>query len=113
MSDVDIASLSGMLVTFASMICYLIYLFTNDNNPIERQAIRLAILAGVASVAAVVGTVVAIYYFVSEVISAFLWFPSIALAGIAVWHASKITYRLMGGGRSSEDDPSQNAEASS
>lgn len=113
MSEVEIASLAGMFTTFISVIIFLIYLITNDDNPIERRAIRLAILAGVASVAAVIGAVVAIYYFVSEVLGAFLWFPAIALTGIAVWHASKITYRLMGGGKSSGDGPSQNAEASS
>lgn len=113
MSDVEIASLAGVVVTLVSVIAFFIYLITDDHNPIERRAKRLAILAGVASVAAVVGAVVAIYFFVSEVIGAFLWFPSIGLAVIAVWHASKTTYRLMGGGKPSEDGPSQNAAASS
>lgn len=104
MSEVEIASLAGMFTTFISVIIFLIYLITNDKNSIERRAIRLAILSGVASVAAVIGAVVAIYYFVSPVISAFMWFPSIGLAAVAVWHASKLTYRLMGGGKESKDD---------
>ncbi len=103
MSEVEIASLAGMFTTFISVIIFLIYLITNDKNSIERRAIRLAILSGVASVAAVIGAVVAIYYFVSPVISAFMWFPSIGLAAVAVWHASKLTYRLMGGGKEPKD----------
>lgn len=113
MSEVEIASLAGMFTTFISVIIFLIYLITNDYRPIERRAIRMAILAGVASVAAVIGAVVAIYYFVSEVIGAFLWFPSIGLAIIAVWHASKHTYRLMGGGITPQDSLPKEPKASS
>ncbi len=113
MNDVEIASLAGAFVTLVSVIVLLIFLLTNDYHPIERRAIRMAILAGVAAMAAVGGTVVAIYFFVSEVIGAFLGFPSIGLSGIAVWHACKHTYRLMGGGMNSQDSPSQEPKASS
>lgn len=113
MSDVENALLAGMFVSLASMLIFLIFLLTNDYKPIERRAIRMAILAGITAVAAVGGTVVAIYFFVSEVIGAFLGFPSIGLAGIAVWHAFKHTYRLMGGGMDSQGSPSQESKASS
>ena len=114
MTEVEIASLAGIFVTLVSVVIFLTSLITNDYKPIERRAIRMAILAGVTSVVAVIAAVVAIYYFVSPVISAFLWFPSIGLATIAAWHASRLMHRLMGGGgQEPKDHPSQGTEASS
>lgn len=107
MSEIDIAALSGMAVTIIPAIIYFILLMTKDYSPIERRARRLSILAVVVAAGVIFGTTAAIYFLVSEVIGAFLMYPSVGLTAIAVWHASRITYQKMGGGRESTDRPLQ------
>lgn len=107
MSEIDIAMLSGLAVTIIPAIIYFILLMTEDYSPIERRARRLAILAGVVSAGVIFGTTAIVHFRVSEMIGAFLMYPSVGLTGIAVWHASRITYRKMVGGRESTDRPSQ------
>lgn len=111
MSEIDIAVLSGLAVTVIPAILYFILLMTEDFSPIERRARRLAILAGVVSAGVIFGTTAIVYFRVSEVIGAFLMYPSMGLTGVAVWHASRITYRKMGGGQESTGNPSQGVGA--
>lgn len=113
MTNNDIAWLSGLAVTMTSAAIYFILLVTADYSPIERRARRLAILASVIVSAAIWCVTVAVYSLVSELIGNFLIFPSIGLTGVAVWHVSRITYRKMGGGKESQDSPSQEAGARS
>lgn len=111
MTNNDIAWLSGFAITLISAIIMFIMMMTEDYPPIERRARRLAILASVVTSAMILGTTAAVYFLVSELIGNFLMFPSIGLTAIAVWHASKITYRKMGGGLGSAGSTSQGAGA--
>lgn len=106
MSNNDIAWFSGVIATLISAAIYFVLLITADYRPIERRALRLAILASAIVSAAVWSVMAAVYSFVSELVGNFLMFPSIVLTGIAVWHVSRITYRKTGGGKESEDRPS-------
>lgn len=110
MTDNDIAWLSGLVVTLIPAAVYFILRITEDYSWIERRARRLAILASVIVSAAIWSVTVVVYSFVSELIGNFLMFPSIGLTAVAVWYASWITYRKMGGGKES---PSQEAGARS
>lgn len=113
MTNNDIAWLSGLAVTMIPTVIYFIVLLTRDYSPIERRARRLAILASVVASAAIWSVTVAIYLFVSGLVGNFLVFPSIGLTALGVWHASRITYRKLGGGTESQDGPSREAGARS
>ena len=107
MTNNDIALFSGLVVTLISAAVFFILQMTADYSPTERRARRLAILASVVASAAIWSATVAIYSF-SELVGSFLVYPSIGLTAVAVWHASRITYRELGGGNrpngiSSED----------
>lgn len=99
MSSNELAYFMGLLATLLAMSIFILKVATEDYSPVERRARRFAILAGVAALALVVGSELAIYSFVSQVIGAFMAMPSVGLATIAVWHASRMTYRELGGGR--------------
>lgn len=110
MTNNNIALFSGLVVTLISAATYFILQMTADYNPTERRARRLAILVSVIVSAAIWSVVVAIYSF-SELVGSFLVYPSIGLTAVAVWHASKITYREMGGGNGPNEIPSEDAGA--
>lgn len=107
MTNNDIAWLSGLIVTLIPAAICFILLITGDYSPIERRARRLAILASIIVLVAIWSTTATVYFLVSELIGNFLTFPSIGLAAVAVWYASRITYRKMGGGRELQDCSSQ------
>lgn len=111
MTDNDIAWFSGLVFTLIPAAVYVILLITEDYSPIERKARRLAILASVIVSAAIWSVTAAVYSFVSELIGNFLMFPSVGLNAVAIWYASRITYRKMGGGKESQDSSSQEAGA--
>lgn len=113
MTDNDIAWISGLAVTMVSVAIYVILLVTADYNPIERKARRLAILASTIVSAAIWAITATVFSLVSELIGNSLIFPSVGLTGVAVWHASRITYGRMGGGKESHDSPPQEAGARS
>lgn len=113
MTDNDIAWLSGLAVTLIPMVIYVILLLTRDYSPIERRARRLSILASVIAAVAIWSVTATVFFLVSELVGNFLMFPSIGLTAVAVWHASTITYRKMGGGKESPDTPAQEARAGS
>lgn len=113
MTNNDIAWLSGLTVTMIPTVIFWILLMTEGYNPIERRARRLAILASVIATAAIWSTTAIMHFFVSELIGNFLMFPSIGLTAVAVWHASRFTYRKMGGGKESQNSPSQGVGARS
>lgn len=102
MTENDIAWFAGLVFTMISATIWFIVMVTRDYSPVERRARRAAVIASVTASAAIWGTTVAIYSF-SELAGNFLIIPSIALTGLAVWHAGRITYRKMGGGRSQDD----------
>jgi heme A synthase len=108
MTNNDIALFSGLVVTLISAAVFLILEMTADYSPTERRARRLAILASVVVSAAILGATVAIYNF-SELVGSFLVYPSIGLTAVAVWHASRFTYRALGGGNRSNGIPSEDA----
>lgn len=111
MTNNEIAFLSGLTVTLIPLIIFFIMMITDEYSPVERRAIRLAILASVVASAAIWGTTAVVYFLISELIGNFLLFPSMGLTAIAVWHASRITYRKMGGGRKSTNNTSQEVGA--
>lgn len=113
MTNNDIAWLLGLAVTLIPTGIYFILVITADYRPIERRARRLAILASVIVPAAIWSATATVYFFVSELIGNFLMFPSVGLTAVAVWYASRITYQKMGGGKESQDSPSQKAGARS
>lgn len=113
MTDNNIAWFAGLIVTMIAAAIYVILLMTRDYSPIERRARRLTILASIVGSVAIWGVTLAIYLFVSELIGNFLVIPSIGLTGVGVWHISRTTYRKMGGGKESQDGPSQQAGAGS
>lgn len=109
MTNNDIAWLSGLATTMIPAIIYFILLITADYSPVERRARRLATLAAVIASAGIWSITVAVYFLFSELVGNFLVFPSIGLTAIGVWHASRITYRKLGGGKESQDDCSRDA----
>lgn len=113
MTDNNIAWFAGLITTMIAVAIYAILLMTRDYSPTERRARRLAILASVIVLVAIWGVTLAIYLFVSELVGNFLAMPSIGVTAVAVWHASTITYRKTGGGKESQDGPSQEAGARS
>lgn len=106
MTNNEIAWFSGLAVTMIPTAIYVVLLITEDYSPAERRARRLAILASVVVSVAIWTVTAAVYSFGSEVVGTFLMFPSIGLSVVAVWHASRITYRKMGGGRESQHSSS-------
>jgi predicted metal-binding membrane protein len=112
-TDNDIAWLAGLAATMIPTAIYVILLVTRDYRPIERRARRFAILASVIASVAIWSVTATVFFLVSELIGNFLMFPSIALTAVAVWHASTITYRKMGGGKESPDSRSGEARAGS
>lgn len=102
MASNDIAWLAGLITTMISAAIWFIVLVTRDYSAIERRARRAAIIASVTASAAIWGVTVTVYS-ISELMGNFLIFPSIGLTAIAVWHASRITYQKMGGGRSPDN----------
>lgn len=113
MNQIEFAFFSGAMATLLVMAVLVIKVATDHFLPRERRARRFATAAAVGAALAVAGAEAILYFFVSEVAGAFMAYPSLALAALAVWHASRITYRKMGGGRTSTDSPTQNAVASS
>ena len=113
MTQIEFAFFSGAMTTILVMVILGIKASTEHFPPVERRARRLATAAAVAAALAVAGAEAILFFFVSEVAGAFLAYPSLALTALAVWHASRITYKKMGGGGSSVVSPSQNAGASS
>lgn len=111
MTDNDIAFFAGIVLTLMLEAVYIILVMTADFSPVERRARRLAILASVAVSAVIWTMTVAVYSLVSELVGSFLIFPSIALTAIGVWHASRITYRKMGGGNELSEAASVDARA--
>lgn len=107
MTDNDIAWFSGLIVTMVPAVIFFILLITSDYEAIERRARRFAILASVLVSATIWSVTTVVFFFVSELVGNFLMFPSVALTAVAVWYASRITYRKMGGGSESQDRPSQ------
>lgn len=103
----DIAWLAGLAATMITAAIWFIVLVTRDYSPVERRARRLAILASVLVSAAIWSVTVTIYSLFSQVVGNFVMFPSIGLTALAIWHASRITYRQMGGGQKSADSPRQ------
>lgn len=112
MTQIEFAFLSGAAATLLVMVVLGIKASTEHFPPVERRARRLATAAAVGAALAVVGAEASLYFFVSEVAAAFMAYPSVALAALAVWHTSRIAYRKMGGGKQSQDSPSH-GEASS
>lgn len=98
MNPKDIAFLAGTVTMLVTVVVYMIIMMTSDLNPVERRARHGAILAGVLAGAAVIGCQVALYVYVSEVAGSFMIAPSIGLAGIAIWHSVRLTYRRLRGG---------------
>lgn len=113
MSDNNMAWFAGLIITMIAVAIYAILLMTGDCSPIERRARRLAVLASVIVSVAIWGVTLAIYLFISELVGNFLAMPSIGVTAVAIWHASTITYRKMGGGKESQDGPAQEAGARS
>lgn len=111
MNSNDIALLSGMALTLISAVVYFILLMTTEYSPIERRARRLAILASVMVTAVIWSLTVTVYTLVSELAGNFLMFPSIGITAVAVWYASRVTYRKMGGGKGSSEIPPRKAGA--
>ncbi len=111
MTQIEFALFSGAMATLLVMAVLVIKVMTEHLPPVERRARRLAIAAGVGAALAVVGAEAILYFYMSEIAGAFMAYPSLALATLAVWHASRITYRKMGGGRESTDNPSQGVGA--
>lgn len=107
MTQIEFAFISGAIATLLVMVVLGIKASTEHFPPVERRARRLATAAAVAAALVVIGAEAILYFFVSEVAAAFMAYPSVALAALAVWHASKITYRKMGGGKQTQDSPSQ------
>lgn len=99
MTENNIAWLAGLVTTMISAAIWFVVMVTRDYSPVERRARRAAVIASVTASAAIWGATVTIYSF-SELAGNFLIFPSIVLTAVAVWHASRITYRKMGGGES-------------
>lgn len=99
MTSNELAFFMGLLATLLAMTILVLKVATEDYSPVERRARRFAILAGVVAAALVVGAEQAIYFNVSQVVGAFMAMPSVGLATIAVWHASRMTYRKLGGGK--------------
>lgn len=113
MTDNDIAWLSGLVATLVPAAVFVVLLITADYEPIERRARRLAILVSVIVSVAIWSVAAAVYSFVSELIGNFLMFPSVGLNAVAIWYASRFTYRKTGGGKESHDSSSQEAGARS
>lgn len=111
MTQIEFAFFSGAMATLLVMVVLGIKASTEYLPPLERRARRLAIVAAVGAALVVAGAEAILYFFVSEVAGAFMAYPSLALAALAVWRASKITYRKMGGGLGSADSTSQGAGA--
>lgn len=98
MTNNEIAWLAGLVATMIPGLIWFIALLTQDYSPVERRARRSAIFASVTVAATITSATVAAYS-LSELVGNFLVFPSIGLTAVTVWHASRITYRKMGGGK--------------
>jgi cytochrome bd-type quinol oxidase subunit 2 len=99
MTQIELALFSGAMATLFVMMVLLIKVATEGFPPVERRARRFATAAAISAALAVIGSEAILYFFVSEVAGAFMAYPSLALTALAVWHASRITYRELGGGR--------------
>ncbi len=111
MTQIEFAFFSGAMATLLVMVVLAIMASTEYLPPVERRARRLAIAAAVGAALALAGAEAILYFFVSEIAGAFMAYPSLALAVLTVWHASRITYRKMGGGQESMNNPSQGVGA--
>ena len=109
MSPNDFAFFMGTVVLLIGAIIFIVFYATENFNPVERRARRFAVLAAAMSAAAVIGSVVAIYLFVNKVAGSFLAMPSIGIAGVAVWHATWMTYMQLGGGQEKKNGSLSNA----
>lgn len=99
MTQNELAYFMGNVVTLLVMTIIIVKISTENFGPIERRARRFAILAAVVAIAALIGAEVATYLYVSEVIASFMVLPSVGLGFLAVLHATRMTYRWMGGGK--------------
>ena len=99
MTQIEFAFFAGAMATLLVMAVLVIKVATDHFLPRERRARRFATAAAIGAALAVIGAEAILYFFVSEIAGAFLAYPSLALTVLAVWHASRITYRKMGGGQ--------------
>lgn len=112
MTQIEFAFVLGAMATLLVMAVLVIKVMTESYPPVERRARRVATAAAVAAALAVIGAEAILYFFVSEVAGAFMAYPSLPFTALAVWYASRITYRKFGGGKESQDSPPQGSEAS-
>ncbi len=111
MTQIEFAFFSGAMATLLVIAVLGVKIATEYLPPVERRARRLAIAAAVGAALAVAGAEAFLYFFVSEIAGAFMAYPSLALAALTVWPASRITYRKIGGGQESMNNPSHGVGA--
>ena len=105
MTQIELAFFAGAMATLLVMAVLVIKVATDHFLPRERRARRFATAAAIGAALAVIGAEAILYFFVSEIAGAFLAYPSLALTALAVWHASRTTYRKMGGGQERHNGP--------
>lgn len=95
MNDNDLAFFIGTVVFLIGFIVFGVLALTQDLNPIERRARRVAILAAMATVTVTLGSVAFTFYYVSEFIGSFLAMPSLGITAVATWYTTRLTYCWM------------------
>lgn len=99
MTSNEFAFFMGLLATLLALTTLMLKVVTEDYSPVERRTLRFTILAGAVAAALVVGAELALYFYVSQVIGAFMAMPSVGLATIAIWYAARMTYQKLGDGK--------------